>query len=59
MLTYSDLLAILQKFSPDELQQTATIHLVQSDEFFGVESVETSDNADVLDKGHKTINIPA
>lgn len=55
-LQWKDVLERLQQLSPEELEDSATIHTPALDEFYGVLEFrvikEGDDNSDVLDAGH-------
>jgi hypothetical protein len=53
MVTYRNLLRILNDMSAEELDQTATVYLTAEDEYVPVSSVLVEDGSDdVLDVGH-------
>lgn len=56
-MTYRKLLEQLNRMTDAELDQSATVHLLQSDEFLPVAGIWTVEETDVLDKGHVVIDI--
>jgi hypothetical protein len=56
-LTYKGLLDRLQSLTPEELAQTVTVFVGSQDEYYSVPSVDVTNEADVLDKGHLYLNI--
>ena len=62
-MTYGELLKLLQDFTDEELNQTATVSVDASpmalDEFYPVKLVYTAIDSDVLDPGHRVISISA
>ena len=58
-MTYRQLKAKLASFSEEELQQTALVHLVDSEEFSPITYVSIQNDSDVLDPGHITFDIDA
>ena len=56
MLTWNDVLKQLQKMSAERLEDTATIHTQELDEFYGITGFGVSKDGDaadsVLDHGH-------
>lgn len=51
MLTYRNLLEILQSLTPEQLEQNVTVRNFDA-EYHGVMSVKTNFYDDVLDEGH-------
>lgn len=52
-MTYAELLEALQTLTPDQLNQTATVHLCLTDEYAPILCLDkTTENCDVLDSGH-------
>lgn len=59
-MSYANLLRELQQFTPEQLEQTVTVHIRGVDEWYGLEQSDlrvTDDTIDVLDPGHKYLVI--
>lgn len=57
-MTYKQLLEILQNYSEEVLEQTATVHLAQTDEYLAIVSHNNTDeDNDVLDEGHLILEV--
>ena len=50
-MNYQQLLKQLQLLTPEQLQQTVTVHLQNEDEYFEINSTDTTLEDDVLDEG--------
>ena len=50
-MNYQQLLKQLQLLTPEQLQQTVTVHLQNEDEYFTIDSTDTTLEDDVLDEG--------
>ena len=50
-MNYQQLLKQLQLLTPEQLQQTVTVHLQNEDEYFAIDSTDTTLEDDVLDEG--------
>lgn len=58
MLTYKELLDILNEMPEDDLNKTVTVYKMKSDEYFGVVHVGiTTSQCDVLDENHLLLAI--
>jgi hypothetical protein len=59
MITYAELLKNLEKLDPKQLNMTATIHLTDVDEYFGVSGFTFTNETecDVLDDKHPIMSI--
>jgi hypothetical protein len=53
-LTYRELWALINEFTPEQLDMTATIYDGAIDEFLPINAVERPDT-DVLDKNHPVL----
>jgi hypothetical protein len=54
-MTYGELLELLQRLSPEQLDQTVTIHHVDDDEFYPLQGdhlMVADEEIDTLDTGH-------
>lgn len=52
-MTYNDLLMHLWGMTPRQLEETATVHLTETDEFIEIKQMKiVDDNNGVLDDGH-------
>ena len=58
-MTYLQLRAKLASLSEEELQQTATVRLTESDEFTSIERISILNDSDGLDPGLITLDIRA
>jgi hypothetical protein len=56
-LTYAGLLERLKQATAEELNQTVTVFVPDTDEFYPVADVETTKEADILDEGHLFLKI--
>lgn len=57
-MNYKTLLERLQGFTPEQLEQTATVYCRDYDEYFIVTVIgETDESCDVLDSGHKILKV--
>lgn len=60
-MTYRELLEELKHFTPEQLDQSVTIHVSGIDEFYSLVGdyplVESDETCDVLDSGHKYLCI--
>lgn len=60
-MTYAELALAIQEMSPEQLNQTVTVYVREADEFYGLVEdyplVESDDDCDVLDSGHKYLVI--
>ena len=50
-LTYRELLSMINKLTPEQLNMTATVYDGVNDEFLPINAIETPDT-DVLDNNH-------
>lgn len=50
-MNYQQLLNQLQLLTPEQLQQTVTVYLQNEDEYFAIDSTDTTLEDDVLDEG--------
>ena len=50
-LTYRELLSMINKLTPEQLNMTATVYDGANDEFLPINAIETPDT-DVLDNNH-------
>ncbi len=51
-LTYRELKAALETLSEENLDDDVTVYLSHEDEYYGISQTGTSEEDDVLDKGH-------
>ena len=58
-MTYAELLAELQSLDPDRLQDTVTVYVRGTDEFYAVNEfqIAVGDDNNVLDDGHAYLEI--
>lgn len=56
-MTYKELLEMLAKLSPEQLNQTVTVHHHQSDEYYPVPQCGIVSDTDVLDENHFVLMI--
>ena len=57
-MTYKQLLDILKCVPSDVLEQTVTVHLIQTDEYIAATELSFSkEDNDVLDEGHLFVQV--
>jgi hypothetical protein len=56
-MTYKELLDVLNKLNPEQLNQTVTVYDGTVDEYYPVNDCDFTKTADVLDENHFFIEI--